>query len=289
MTRVLRLFDGFPRPLVHLHRLRRDMMSIFLDPFKDGRVNALYSTPSIYTDAKLLQMNPGQSRLMTFSRKVNVWIMHHASYADSGNAYWTGYFTSRPALKHYVGIMSGYYLGRSCSEPNTESLADTLAIAQHHDGVTGTENLHVANDYAKCLLIGYTEAKELFASSLSCFSQSMSNTRCGKFQPVKYYELQLLSYFNSLLKSFILLWHSYISDDGSLMFRGVVVVYNSLGWKRNDVIKENVTVHDFYRNSSFLPVPMWTRNYYFRAYLGQSPTETSKYGFNQIIYTQLSE
>ena len=42
-----------------------------------GRVNALYSTPSIYTHAKLLQMNPGQSRLMTFSRKINVWMLYN--------------------------------------------------------------------------------------------------------------------------------------------------------------------------------------------------------------------
>ena len=31
-------------------------------------------------------------------------------YADRINAYWTGYFTSRPALKGYVRLLSGYYL-----------------------------------------------------------------------------------------------------------------------------------------------------------------------------------
>lgn len=35
-------------------------------------------------------------------------------YADRVNAYWTGYFTSRPALKGYVRAMSGYYLVSSC-------------------------------------------------------------------------------------------------------------------------------------------------------------------------------
>ena len=34
-------------------------------------------------------------------------------YADHPNAYWTGYFTSRPAFKGYVRMMSGYYLVRS--------------------------------------------------------------------------------------------------------------------------------------------------------------------------------
>lgn len=50
-----------------------------------------------------------------------------------------------------------FYIGRSETGPNTDSLADALAIAQHHDAVTGTEKQHVANDYAKRLSIGYTE------------------------------------------------------------------------------------------------------------------------------------
>ena len=29
---------------------------------------------------------------------------------DHANAYWTGYFTSRPALKGYTRMMSAYYL-----------------------------------------------------------------------------------------------------------------------------------------------------------------------------------
>lgn len=50
-----------------------------------------------------------------------------------------------------------FYIGRSETGHNTDSLADALAIAQHHDAVTGTEKQHVANDYAKRLAIGYTE------------------------------------------------------------------------------------------------------------------------------------
>lgn len=50
-----------------------------------------------------------------------------------------------------------FFRGRSKSGPNTDSLGDALAIAQHHDAVTGTEKQHVANDYAKRLSIGYVE------------------------------------------------------------------------------------------------------------------------------------
>lgn len=35
-------------------------------------------------------------------------------YADRLNAYWTGYFTSRPGIKGYVRALSGYYLVTPC-------------------------------------------------------------------------------------------------------------------------------------------------------------------------------
>lgn len=43
--------------------------------------------------------------------------------------------------------------------PNTDVLADALAIAQHHDAVSGTQRQHVASDYAKRLSIGYMEVQ----------------------------------------------------------------------------------------------------------------------------------
>jgi alpha-mannosidase len=52
-----------------------------------------------------------------------------------------------------------FLVGRSASGTTTDSLADALAIAQHHDAVSGTEKQHVANDYAKRLYIGYAEVK----------------------------------------------------------------------------------------------------------------------------------
>lgn len=59
-----------------------------------------------------------------------------------------------------------YFKGKSALGPNTDSLAEALAIAQHHDAVSGTEKQHVANDYAKRLSIGYTEVIKLSISVL---------------------------------------------------------------------------------------------------------------------------
>ena len=50
-----------------------------------------------------------------------------------------------------------FFKGRNESGPTTDSLADALAIVQHHDAVTGTEKQHVSDDYAKRLSIGYKE------------------------------------------------------------------------------------------------------------------------------------
>ncbi|CAN6572506.1 unnamed protein product [Malus baccata var. baccata] len=250
----------------------------------DGRVNALYSTPSIYTDAKYATNESWPIKTGDFFPKTEV--CHHTSYADRANAYWTGYFTSRPALKHYVRTMSGYYLaarqleffkGRTDSGPNTDSLADALAIAQHHDAVTGTEKQHVANDYAKRLAIGYTEAEQVVATSLAHLVESASYT--GSVNPTtKFQQCPLLniSYCPASEVNF--------SEAKQL----IVMVYNSLGWKRDDVIRipiinEDVTVHDSEGReieSQLLPLDdahVGLRNYYAKAYLGQTPTKTPNY------------
>lgn len=49
--------------------------------------------------------------------------------------------------------------GRNSSGPTTDMLADALAIAQHHDAVSGTQRQHVAADYALRLSMGYLQVR----------------------------------------------------------------------------------------------------------------------------------
>ncbi|XP_047167548.1 probable alpha-mannosidase At5g13980 isoform X2 [Vigna umbellata] len=242
---------------------------------QDGRVHALYSTPSIYTDAK-------HATNEAWPIKTD----DYFPYADRVNAYWTGYFTSRPALKGYVRLISGYYLaarqleyfkGKSALGPNTDSLAEALAIAQHHDAVSGTEKQHVANDYAKRLSIGYTEAEKVVAESLACLTEGATKTGCKNPQ-IKFQQCPLLniSYCPASEVDF--------SNGKNLE----VVVYNPLGWKREDIIRipvvnENVGVLDSSGKrvqSQLVPIPDFfhgLRNYHTMAYLGVSPTVKPKY------------
>ncbi|XP_027178413.1 alpha-mannosidase isoform X2 [Coffea eugenioides] len=242
---------------------------------KDGRVNALYSTPSIYTDAK-------HAANETWPLKT----ADYFPYADSANAYWTGYFTSRPAFKRYVRTLSAYYLaarqlefliGWRSKGPNTYSLGDALGIAQHHDAVTGTAKQHTTDDYAKRLAIGVSEAENVVNSALSCLITTKSKGQCSA-PGLAFSQCQLLNI------SYCPPAEGDIPAGKSL----VVVVYNPVGWNRTDIIKipvndPNLVVQDSTGNKvevQYVELDNVTgslRNFYVKAYIGISPTQVPKY------------
>ncbi|XP_059440629.1 probable alpha-mannosidase At5g66150 [Corylus avellana] len=242
---------------------------------KDGQVNALYSTPSIYTDAK-------NAANESWPLKTD----DYFPYADGANSYWTGFFTSRPALKRYVRVLSGYYLaarqleflaGKRSNGPNTFSLGDALGIAQHHDAVTGTAKQHTTNDYAKRLFIGASEAEGVVNAALSCLTDNKSREQCTE-TTFKFSQCPLLNI------SFCPPTEEDIQEGKSL----VIVAYNSLGWNRTDIIKipvndANLVVQDSSGNTieaQYVGLDNVTgnlRNFYTRAYLGLSLKQVPKY------------
>ncbi|GFQ01122.1 alpha-mannosidase [Phtheirospermum japonicum] len=241
----------------------------------DGRVNVLYSTPSIYTDAKYAANEKWPLKTGDFF-----------PYADHENAYWTGYFTSRPTLKRYVRVLSGYSLaarqleffkGRSGSGPSTDALADALAIAQHHDAVSGTERQHVAADYALRLSIGYNEAEKVVSSSLAMLTGSTSKSiYTGPVPQFQQCPLLNISYCPPSEANF--------TGEKSL----AIIAYNPLGWKREEVIRipvssENLVVLDSSGReieSQLLPLSnfsSFTVDYHIKAYLGVSASSLARY------------
>lgn len=243
---------------------------------KDGRVNALYSTPSLYTDAK-------NAANESWPLKAD----DYFPYADEKNAYWTGFFTSRPALKKYVRMLSGYYLaarqleffaGKKSAGPNsTYSLGDALGIAQHHDGITGTAKQHTTDDYQKRLAIGASQAEVAVSSALSCVTNSKPKDECAT-PSVNLGQCQLLNI------SYCPPTEADIAEGKSL----VVVAYNPLGWNRTDVIRipvndDNFIVQDSIGNTiaaQFVQMDNVTiriRNFYTEAYLGFTPKNIPKY------------
>uniref|UniRef100_A0A4W6E549 Alpha-mannosidase n=1 Tax=Lates calcarifer TaxID=8187 RepID=A0A4W6E549_LATCA len=146
------------------------------------KVNVLYSTPSCYLQ-ELHRAN------LTWSLKTDDFF----PYADDAHDFWTGYFTSRPALKRYERISNsnlqvtcnqlevlggpvsrnGHFGEGDIFSPLTVKLnSQTMAVAQHHDAVSGTEKQHVANDYARRLANGWQHCQVVVSNSLAALSGS---------------------------------------------------------------------------------------------------------------------
>ena len=147
---------------------------------KDKRLNVFYSTPERYVKAKL-------SSGIAFPTHTGDFF----PYADGPNAYWTGFFTSRPTQKYLYRLGGSYlqaarqleFLAGPALENgvSTDLLEDGVSIAQHHDGITGTAKQHVADDYALRVSAGLAEARDLVNQALaSVREQIQSYLRSGR-------------------------------------------------------------------------------------------------------------
>jgi len=122
----------------------------------DGRVSAFYSTPAAYVAAK------AKEKSVSWPLKTDDFF----PYADGPHMFWTGYPTSRPALKRFVRETSAFLqvakqsvaLARG-SHADLQPLVQAMGVLQHHDAVSGTEKQHVAFDYAERLAAGRAAAE----------------------------------------------------------------------------------------------------------------------------------
>jgi len=180
---------------------------------KDGRVTARYSTPSEYVEAK-------HAANLTWTLKTD----DIFPYADGADSYWTGYFTSRPALKQYVRVQSQFLQVARHIEAltggdgnGTESLWEALGVAQHHDGVSGTAKQAVTFDYAKRLAVGGADSDMLIEAGL------------GKLLTKDGGDLPAFSYCP--------LANTSVCDPIAANPNNVVVLYNSLARARTELVR----------------------------------------------------
>nr|XP_012645942.1 lysosomal alpha-mannosidase isoform X1 [Microcebus murinus] len=140
-----------------------------------SRVNVLYSTPACY----LWELNKAN---LTWSVKQDDFF----PYADGPSMFWTGYFTSRPALKRYERLSYNFLqvcnqlealVGPAANEGpygtgSSAPLNEAMAVLQHHDAVSGTSKQHVAYDYARQLAGGWEPCQVLLSNALARLSRS---------------------------------------------------------------------------------------------------------------------
>jgi len=144
----------------------------------DGRVNAFYSTPEIFTQA-LANSN------YTFPLKTDDLF----PYADNPHGYWTGYFTSRPALKRYVRQGSWYLnaarqLDVFTARNGTNTLqhfSEVMGVVQHHDSVSGTAKQHTTYDYAARIASGYADATAVTNAAFASLTQISPSSPLATF------------------------------------------------------------------------------------------------------------
>ncbi|CAF1037159.1 unnamed protein product, partial [Didymodactylos carnosus] len=127
-------------------------------------VNVFYSTPSCY----LYALNKAGH---TWTTKTDDFF----PYAHHPHGFWTGYFTSRAALKRFERYSNNIF--QAARQLNAFSgvndrdslfpLHEALGVAQHHDAVSGTEKQQVADDYAMRLQYGIDRAFEVINASIA--------------------------------------------------------------------------------------------------------------------------
>ncbi|XP_030753915.1 lysosomal alpha-mannosidase-like [Sitophilus oryzae] len=131
-----------------------------------SKFNLIYSTPSCYVKAV---NNETQDR---------EWVLKDDDffpYGSDKHSYWTGYFTSRPALKRFERLGNNFLqvckqlsalagLGESKSLDN---LREIMGVLQHHDAVSGTEKQHVTKDYARQLQKAIDECENVTYTALN--------------------------------------------------------------------------------------------------------------------------
>lgn len=127
---------------------------------KGSKINLLYSTPSCYVK----ELNNDD---LQWTTKQDDFF----PYADRPHTFWTGYFTSRPALKFFARKVNNYYQSmkqmaafagaaqNKTIHAQLHHIGSVVGIAQHHDAISGTSTQAVAFDYAQRLSEGITSGK----------------------------------------------------------------------------------------------------------------------------------
>eukprot|EP01133_Synstelium_polycarpum_P001460 gene1460-1693_t len=207
-----------------------DKLIAYINDHPELGLNVLYSTPSTYIEAV------NAANLVWEVKTDDLF-----PYADGPDAYWTGYFTSRPALKGFVRqsnallhVAEQLLVTSEAVIPSSQSLVDQVevlreaqGVLQHHDAVAGTEQQHVANDYAERLNIGVTTA------------QAAINTVIGQLLTANS-EATLAPQM-----TFCPLLNQSICPSTALLSSTVnvpVVLYNSLSWTRFEYVTLPVPV-----------------------------------------------
>lgn len=162
--------DDFEYMAAGMNYKNYDKLFKYLRNNPSYNVNVQYSTPSQYISAI-------STLGITYPQKTDDFF----PYADGDSAYWTGYFTSRVAIKGLTRqegrlLQASRRLATQVLWDGTSQYAngnfnqvdqalaqleEALAMGQHHDAVTGTEKQAVTEDYKLHYAVGENALKSV--------------------------------------------------------------------------------------------------------------------------------
>ena len=134
-----------------------------------SKFNLIYSTPSCYLKAlNDYKVADDSNRKLELKEKKDDFFPYGSTYYE----YWTGYYSSRPALKRMV--RQGSNLLQSCKQMASFFIAKgfnydgdisvmkkAMGVVQHTDAVSGTVKQRVADDYVRKLHKGVEECQKI--------------------------------------------------------------------------------------------------------------------------------
>lgn len=139
-------------------------------------VNIMYSTPSCYLKAV-------HDANLSWTTKTDDFF----PYASDPHSYWTGYFSSRPAIKFFermgnnllqISKQLSVLTGRNNDyEEQLTHLREAMGVMQHHDAVTGTEKQLVASDYAHLLYDAMERGTNIVSDAIKKWSGTESEVQ----------------------------------------------------------------------------------------------------------------
>lgn len=163
------------------------MLFQYMNSRKDWNIHLKFGTPQDYFEIirKRRRRNPSVSKEKT--PDIPVLSGDFFPYSDQSNAYWTGYYTTRPFDKRFSRDIESalraadilYFLACSYSkmwDKPYEKAFETagmlkrarryLGLFQHHDAITGTAKEYVVMDYEEKLAIAYNITQTVIGNAL---------------------------------------------------------------------------------------------------------------------------
>ncbi|XP_033226476.1 lysosomal alpha-mannosidase-like [Belonocnema kinseyi] len=165
-----------------------DKLNKYINLLNGTDYNAIYSTPSCYIKAL------NEEKLAWSSKSDDFF-----PYGSEWNAYWTGYYTSRPTIKFYERMGNNFLqvvkqLSVVSNEPDNLALVkfrEAMGVLQHHDAITGTEKEVVAHDYARILSKSINDGEKISSHTLRKMLQN--GKKSEKTESLEFYSCPLLN------------------------------------------------------------------------------------------------